>query len=177
MDQRTKMRDLKPVKVTIGLKADGSAAYPDFNQLEAVQAAGTDWAKYIDIHGLGWQYDKSSGHQDDTEASPVGQQFGVLIVDKVFADQAIAKFPETCVALDETQLEDYYDNCAHAHEQDEIINEKIVSGIAAKKALGLELTEDQTNALDITSEVKGINKNPNKKWADFKAKKGIKIVA
>ena len=92
-------RSLVPIRVTIGLKPNGHALYPDFNTLASVQASGMDWSRYVDIEGIGWHYDKQRGHKVDDLESPFGQQFGVLIVPKVMANEAIAAFPTVVVKL------------------------------------------------------------------------------
>jgi hypothetical protein len=154
--------------VKIGLKPNGHAKYPNFNALAAVQATGMDWAKYVDIHGLSWHYDKTSGHQEDTPDSPWGQQWGVLIVPEEFASQAVAAFPDVCARLTEAGLEAFYDEKAHAHEQDERIDLPVLEGIRAKQAIGRPLTPQQEKALDPDDDTPGIRKNPKRKWQDFK---------
>jgi len=109
-------RELVPLKVKIGIKENGQAKYPDFNQLQVVKDSGMDWSKYVDIQGLGWHYDKTSGHKEETVDSPFGQQWGVLIVPKVFVTEATTTFPDDCTKLTESELEDFYNNKAHAHE-------------------------------------------------------------
>jgi len=170
------MRELVPIKVKIGLRPNGHADYPDFNSMTCVRDSGMDWSKYIDVKGLGWHYDKKCGHKEEETDSPYGMQWGVLIVNKEFADEALSTFPSIISKLTEAELEDFYDNRAHAHEQDEEIDTNILQGIKMKQEIGLELTVQQQNALDPNHEAKGIRKNKNKKWSDFKGLKGIKIV-
>lgn len=170
------MRDLVPVKVKIGLKSNGHAKYPNFNVLQAVINAGIDWAQYIDIYGMGWYYDKVSGHQDDSPESPFGQQWGVMVVPKDFADEAISRFPQECTKLTENELEIFIDERALAHIPDEDINLEVLQGIREKQALGLELTAWQIKALDPNDDTPGIKKNKEKTWKGIKEKKGVKIV-
>ena len=66
-------RNLVPMKVIIRLNNEGQALYPNFNTLNIVQASGLDWARYIDVHGLGWHYDKTSGHKEESIDSPFGR--------------------------------------------------------------------------------------------------------
>jgi len=169
-------RELVPLKVKIGIKENGQAKYPDFNQLQVVKDSGMDWSKYVDIQGLGWHYDKTSGHKEETVDSPFGQQWGVLIVPKVFVTEATTTFPDDCTKLTESELEDFYNNKAHAHEPDEKINEKVLQGIQMKQSLGLSLTEQQIKALDPNDNTPGITKNKRKTWADFKSLVNVKIV-
>ena len=166
--------ELKTIKVKIKLKDDGSAKYPTFNDLKSVQTSRMDWSKYVDVYGLGWQYDKTSGHTEDTAESPRGQQFGMLIVPEDFANEAVAMFEE-CVAIEEAEAKDFYENKAVINQPDEIIDEKILTGIKLKQDLGQTLTAEQVNALDPTKEEKGITLNKDKKWSEFKLKKGVTI--
>ncbi|MCP3684639.1 MAG: hypothetical protein GY861_18385 [bacterium] len=165
------------IKVKIGKKPNGHHLYPSFNDLQCVKDSGMDWSKYVDVEGLGWHYDKVSGHAEETADSPRGQQWGVLIIPEAFADQAVAAFPDTVSEIDETALEDFYDNKAHAHEPDERISEKILTAIKMKQDLGLDLTPNQEAALDPDDDTPGITKNKNKKWADKKAGCGATIKA
>jgi len=170
------MRNLVPVKVKIGLKPNGHALYPNFNQLNEVMEKGMDWANYIDTLGEGWMYDKSSGHRDDTPDSPFGQQWGVLLVPKAFAEQAVVAFPEDCQELTEAETADFYDNKVAVDEPEEIIDTEVLTAIKVKQDLGLSLTPDQQDALDPKKPARGIRENPRKKWATHKASRKIEIV-
>ncbi len=168
--------NLVPLKIKIGKRENGSAKYPDFNRIKVVQDLAIDWSVYIDSKGTGWHYDKTSSHSDNTVDSPFGQQFGSILIPKEFADEAIDMFPEECTILTEEEFEDFYDNKAHVKDSEEIIDEGILTKIKLKKDLGLKLTAEQEDAIDIEKEQKGITKNKNKKWKDYKLSKGIKIV-
>jgi hypothetical protein len=164
-----------PIKVKIGLRADGNADYPDFNILNAVKEQNMDWSYYVDKFGLGWIYDKLIGHQEEAPDSPLGQQLGVLIVEKEFANEAILSFPVKCSKLTEVELEDFYDN-RHAIEfQDEDVDREVLDVIKVKQDLGQPLTPQQIKALDPDDDTIGIRKNKKKTWVDFKALKGIEI--
>ena len=65
-----------------------------------------------------------SGHADNDLDSPAGIQYGVLVVPKVFADEAIAQFPTLCTKLTESELATFWNQRAHKHEPDEIIDER-----------------------------------------------------
>lgn len=166
-----------PIKVKIGLNAKGYADYPNFNALSNLD--GMDWSQYVDSKGLGWHYDKTSGHKESSDDSPMGQQWGVLIVPKAFADEAVAMFPNECTKLTETELEDFYDNKAHAHEPEETVNEQALKIYSTIEGAGGTLTATQktkrTNALNPDNAELGINKNLNKKWSDYKVKVGATI--
>lgn len=164
-----------PIKIKIGLKANGNAAYPDFNQLQIVKDSGLDWSVYVDVMGLEWHYDRTSGHKDNSVDSPYGQQWGTLIVPEAFADQAIEMFPTLITYLNETELEDFYDNKSHVYEPDQIITKPILDNIKAKQDLEIDLTQSDLNALNPDNPSPGIVKNNNKKWIDFKTLKDVTI--
>jgi len=168
--------DLVPIKVLIGLKEKGYANYPDFNIISRIIRKNLDWSNYVDTYGLGWHYDKKSGHKEHTDDSPYGQQWGVLIIPKEFADEAIRLFPDKVIKMNEEELEIFYDEHAHYHEPDEKIDEKVLNSINSKKEIGRELTENQKKALDPDDPTPGIVKNKKKKWKDFKNLVGVNIV-
>jgi hypothetical protein len=87
-------RELVAIKVRIGLKPNGHAEYPNFNELGSVRKENMDWAIYVDQFGIGWQYDKTSGHKEHSEDSPAGMQWGMLLVPTDFAREAVEMFPE-----------------------------------------------------------------------------------
>lgn len=171
------MKNLVPIKVKIGLKLNGHAEYPNFNAISVL--GGADWSKYVDKEGLGWHYDKKSTHQDDTIDSPQGTQYGVLVVPKEFAKEALERFPSEVTRLSEIELQDFYDNKAHAHEADEKIDEEALKPFEMKEKMRVILTpEEETKkakALDPNDDTPGITKNKRKKWADLKVKSGVEI--
>jgi hypothetical protein len=164
-----------PIKVKIGLRADGNADYPDFNTLNAVKKQNMDWSYYVDRFGLGWIYDNLIGHREEAPDSPLGQQLGVLIVEKEFADEAILSFPAECSKLTEMELEDFYDNRYAVKFQDEEIDREVLDAIKIKQDLEQPLTPQQIKASDPKDDTIGIRKNKKKAWVDFKALKGIEI--
>jgi hypothetical protein len=168
-------RELTPLKVKIGLKTNGHALYPSFNDLPVVQASGMDWALYIESDGAGWHYDRISGHKDDTLDSPIGQQWGMLLVPKDFADEAIAIFPDECSIMTALECQDFYDNKAHIKEPDEYFDNEILSGIKMKQDLALELTAEQVKALDPDDDTPGIRKNKGKTWALYSVTNNITL--
>lgn len=162
-------KELVPLKVKIGLAFNGHALYPDFNSLPVVQESGLDWSRFVDLFGLGWHYDKTSGHKEQSVDSPFGQQLGVLIVPKNFVKQAIAMFPDTCARITETELENFYDNKSHAHEPDELFDMAVLKGIKIKHDLDIPLTTQQLDALDPEKDTRGIRRNKRRRWTDYKA--------
>lgn len=169
-------RELVAIKVKIGLKPNGHADYPNFNILQSVIDSGMDWSKYIDVFGTGWHYDTKFGHVDDDVSSPIGFQWGVLLVPKIFAQQALAAFPTVITELSESQLETFYDNNIAYRLPSEQFDNDILAGIKIKQDMGIALTQDQTDALDPTKPNPGIVTNPDKTWATFKAKKALTIL-
>ncbi len=177
-------RNLVPIKVKIGIKDNGNAKYPNFNALQEVQNKNMDWSKYVDVHGLGWMYD-CCGHKEeqmdgDEWDSPFGQQWGVLVVTKEFADEAITRFPNECEKLDETRLEAFY-NSRHARDfPEENINEEALKVYEVKERNKIILTSEEetrkAKALDPNDSEPGIVKNPRKKWANYKSHVGVEIV-
>jgi len=177
--------ELTAIKVKIGLNVNGSAKYPSFNNLPVVKAAGMDWAKYVDTQGLGWHYDKTSGHQDETADSPRGQQYGVLIIPEQFAVEAEAAFPSECTRINEIELQDFYETKAHAHEPDDNIDEQVINSLQATLNLmektgakPAELTAMKAkikNAMNPNHQEPGIKRNKRKKWVDMKLNTNVTI--
>ena len=184
--------ELVPLKVKI--KTQGkNALYPNFNSLASVVDSGMDWSTYIDTYGLGWCYDKTSGHKVHSTDSPFGEQWGVLVITEAFVLDAVATFPGECTRLTEVELEDFHDNKATIHLDDETRNPEIL--VAMSNELNILNSLDTKNkggsklknrlaklearlekAIDPDDEtVPGVMKNKMKKWSDKKALMGIKI--
>lgn len=185
------MRNLVPIKVKIGLHTAnntdaggahkaGHAKFPDFNSMQIVKESGLDWSIYVDIMGLQWHYDKCCGHKEEDGSSPHGMQWGMLIVPKEFSDQAIATFPDEISKLTEAELEDFYDNRAHAHEPDNKVNTKALEEFDVQIRSGKTLTvKDKARhdkAMDPNDDTPGVTKNKKKNWVDFKKLVGVEIV-
>ena len=178
------MADLVPLKVKIGLKENGHAKYPSFNSIPDEARGNMDWAHYIDRYGSRWHYDKQCGHAECEDGSPCGVQWGVLAVPVAFATEALKLFGpagqmESGIVeeISEADFEAFFNERAHAHEPAEVINTKIVQDLAAKKTLGLPLTQAENDALDPTKPQPGITPNADKTWAGFKGKRGLTIVS
>lgn len=174
--------DLVALKVKIGLRPNGHADHPAFNNIDSAIRKDMDWSHYVDQYGTGWHYDKSCGHKEhrveansDTD-SPMGMQWGILMIPEDFADAAISKFPKECSILTEAQLQEWYDNRCHKHEPEEKLDLRVLEGIKAKRDAGIPLNQSDNDALNVDNDTPGITRNKNKRWIDFKANKGIKIV-
>jgi len=173
------MTHLTAVKVKIGQRPNGHAEYPNFNSLACVKAANQDWSQYIDTKGEGWQYDQISGHTDEDFDSPRGQQWGLLLIPEVFANESVAKFPDLCERLDEAATEIFYDTRAHARDDDHMDDQRILAlkaRLDLEKELGIDTGECLDcikRALDKNDPAQGLRKNHRKRWSDFKARHGV----
>lgn len=177
------MRTLVPIKIKVGLhefdddkghKA-GHAKYPNFNLIGSPIRKGMDWSHYIDTHGIGMHYDKTCGHREESADSPFGQQWACMCVPADFANEAIAMFPNEVSIMTEAEFQDFYDNKAHAHEPDEHVDADVLTNIKAKEDVGVAVPE-KVVAIDPLDPARGIRKNLNKRWADFKIKAGVNIL-
>ena len=171
------MVELVPIRVKIGLRANGHADHPNWNLLPL--AMSSDPASHM--RG-GWRYDKTSGHKEDTPESPFGMQWGMLLVTEQFAAEALVKFPGLITVLSEAQAEDFWENKAHAHVPENNSNSDILQSLKTELDLrtvsGLEtapLIEKIKKAINPDNKEPGIVKNKFKKWADGKNSLGFKI--
>lgn len=183
------MTNLIPIKVKIGLKVEGGAKYPDFNALQVVQdyyglsgyptdahkREGKDWSKYIDVEGSGWLYD-SIGHQEENVESPLGQQWGLILVPKKFADESISMFPNEVTKMTKVECITFYDTKHAVGFDDEEIDTDKLAKIEAKEKLGITLSKNDLDARNPSNDIRGIRKNWRKKWDDYKKKKGFNVV-
>jgi hypothetical protein len=154
--------------------ATGNAKYPDFNQVSLATRNGMDWSKFVDAFGIGMQYDKDCGHREEAAHSPRGEQCCVVAVPEDFALEAISKLPGL-VRLTQAEFIDFYENKAHAHEDDDLVDTETLNAIKAKEEAGL-LVPEKGNAFDRNNKALGIRKNTNKRWADFKVKSGVEVI-
>jgi hypothetical protein len=152
----------------------GHAKYPEFNKVSNVARKGMDWCSYIDAFGIGMQYDKDCGHKEEGD-TPFGQQCCVIAVEAAFADEALALFPADITELTSAEFEAFYNDKAHAHEAAEHVDTDVLDAITQKEALGLAVPE-KADAIDVTTETRGIRKNHNKLWVDKKVKSGVNML-
>lgn len=174
--------ELVPIKVRIGLKDNGHAKYPDFNKLEAGVRKNLDWSTYIDRFGIGWHYDKTCGHREFREGDDFGDSFGehcgCLCVPEDFAKAAVSMFPNDVKFLDETEMQDFYDNKAHVHEAEEHVDEQAMKAFEIKhRVMGMAAMEDVAYlaAIDPENPAPGIRRNRSRYWDDFKGKMNITV--
>lgn len=192
------LQNLVPIKVKILLGPDGKHQYPPFNQLAPSLRGHLDWATFFDTHGIGWHYDRLSGFgvsdANDPQV-PAGHEhsntdpscwYGVSCVPKPFADAAVAAFPALVSLMSEASLETFYDDRAHAHEETEILDKEDLLALKARIDLenepnapttppSAEILALRARMLDPNDPKRGIRKNRNRKWADFKVAKGLSI--
>jgi len=183
--------DMVCIKVKIGRKREGNRVvndYPDFNRLHKDLRRDMDWSAFIDTFGTGWFYDKISGFGEaDAENPDPNIQYGMIAVPEDFALAAVDEFPDQVTIEDEVELERFHDERATAHMPDERIDREVLDSIRAKHGItgSLEdergrpasrITDSEKKALDPDHPAPGICKNWKKRWADLKARRGIKIV-
>jgi len=166
--------ELVPIKVKIGLRPNGHADHPDFNQLPSVKASGVDWAYHIDAVGSGWLYD-CCGHKEAEDGSPFGMQWGMLLLPAVLAAEAVTALPGVCTAMSEAEAEAFYDNQHQRDAAEEIIDEFVLKVIEERQKLGLPLTATHSKALDPTDDQPGIRANHDKTFVGYKARRGITL--
>lgn len=171
-------KDLVPIKVKIGLRPNGHADHPDWTILPMINSD-------LEVRGhcpSGWIYDKTSGHKQETVDSPYGQQWGCLLCERAFVDQALLALPDKVTELTEVEFEDFFNNKSRAHMQENNVDQPTLdalqSELALKEKLGQPTTtlEDKiVKAIDPTDDEPGIKKNNNRYWADYKTDKGFTI--
>lgn len=169
------MRVLTPIKIKAGLDVKtGYAKYPDLNLVSKTIRGGLDWSQYVDMHGIGMHYDKTSGHRQESADSPFGQQWVCTCVPAAFAEEAAALFPDQVAIITPAEFETFYDTKAHAHEADAFVDTEALQAIKAKKDLGLAVPEEAA-ALNPNSPARGVRKNHRRYWKDFSSAEGVRI--
>lgn len=166
--------ELVAIKVRIGLDHKNHHRYPAFNALPSGVREGLDWSRFVDKYG-GWLYDKKAGHRETDDESPAGYWFGVVIVPELFAVEAADLFSKDIEVLNENDLRRFYEERV-THNQPEILDDlEILQALAAKKQLGIALSDDDQMALDPDSEHRGRRRNKEKQLSDMMANRGVSI--
>lgn len=175
--------ELVPIKVKIGLRANGYADHPQWTLLPMI--ANESQEKQYMPHG--WIYDKSCGHaefrsEDSDWDSPVGMQWGCLLVTQKFANEAVETFPTLITKITEAEFEDFYDNKAMAHLTENNYNTQVLEGLKLEYDLKIINNEDVTEikqriskAVDPNDSAPGVIKNDDRIWAGRKVKLGVTI--
>jgi len=175
------MFSLVPIKVKIGLRANGHADHPNWLLLPMITSEDQLKANIP----YGWHYDKSCGHQEDNGSdSPHGMQWGMLLVEKDFAIEAIAIFPSLVSEMTETEAEDFYDNRCCKHILENKINSTVLDDLYKELILTEKIKGNTTaleakisKALNPDNNEPGIFKNKDKIWKDMKVQRKFKIVS
>lgn len=171
--------DLVALKVKIGLRSNGHADHPDWYKLPLASSENPN--NYIK-HG--WFYDKTSGHREKTPESPIGMQWGVILVTPKFAAEALKTFPDTITSLSENELKHFWEQNVFVYVSEFKRNTEALTGLKREYELR-ELIGENTDdikrqigqALNPSDNEPGIQHHPKKKWARAKEKLGINIVS
>lgn len=171
--------ELIPLKVKIGLRPNGHADHPDWKKLPLAQ--GGNAQERIDQHMIvSWRYDKTSGHQEDTPDSPVGMQWGMILVTEQFAVEAATVFPDLITRMTEAEAKDFWENKAHAHLSEYKHDTLTLQGLVAERDLSVtrgrpteELDKRIDKALNPDDPTPGVKRVPDKFWAAAKVHLGF----
>lgn len=154
---------LVPLKIKICNSPAKSAIFPDWSKIDPLLMHNMPAEEYFDRIGFGAQYNRSGEKTD----------LYMVFVEKPFAEEAVKLFPDLVWILSEAECEDYWDNKAHVKDIDYVDNEALES-IRLKKELN-QPTPEEADALNPLKPHRGIRKNWNKTWKDFKQKYKIKL--
>ncbi len=160
------------------MKEDGKALYPDWSQTSFRQAN----PNYKIGKFGGWHYDKC-GHTKYDIDSPLGVQYGMLLVEEAFADEAAVLFPDLVTKLTAAETEDFWNNKAYAHLQDNVYDINVLNGLNVEYDMKVVLGQDTTNiktklakAIDPSDAEPGIIQNRSKVFALAMSDVGITII-
>ena len=171
-----------PIRVKIGLRPNGHADHPAWQQLPLVAAGlpSSPSLEQIDAevrkHTLGsWHYDKTSGHAEHTIESPLGQQWGMLLVSRAFATEAMTAFPLLVTQMTQNECRDFWNTKAMIRVLDEEEDTAILNGLQARRALMVTLGASATSlaaldtrivkALDPDDPEPGVRRNAMRRFA------------
>ena len=160
---------MKSIKVKIGLRPNGHADHPDWQKLPMAKTKNPD-----DEQIIKWKYDKTSGHEEVSEDSPRGMQWGMMVVSDQFATEAVAIFPELVTIMTEEEAEDFWDNKAHGHIPKYKVDQEALKGLKAelelKEIMKLDVVgvkKQIEKALDPENNQMGLRKN-KQTWKEAK---------
>jgi len=171
------MQTLVPLKVKIGLRANGHADHPDWQKLPlALEESPADHMV------ISWKYDNTSGHKEETPDSPFGMQWGMIMVTDKFATEAVATFPELVTVMTEAEAKAFWED-KHTfnipeNKTDNDVLQALQTELSLKESLGqdtVELKAKIEKAIDPTDTEPGIKKRPDKTWDDAKSNLGVTI--
>jgi len=165
------------LKVKIGLRPNGHADHPDWQKLPLAASEGLSGH----IRG-GWYYDKTCGHKEHGSDSPCGMQWGMILVSREFADEALRIFPDIVTELADAEAKEFWDQRVYAHMPINRIQTDILVGLKAQRDLLVDLQRDTSEvdaqidaALDPDSATMGVCRDKFKQWASAKALLGVVI--
>ena len=180
------MRTGVAIKVKIGLRPNGHADHPDWHRLPLAASGSGKVEKEAlvsDNQIVKWRYDKLYGHTDEGPDSPVGMQWGLMVVTRQFADEAKIVFPDLITEMTEAEAEDFWDNRAHAHVPEDGTDNDVLVGLKARRDLMTDLRQNTNNldvtiakALDPSDPELGVRQTKDKTWAGAKTKLGFDLV-
>lgn len=176
------MVELVPLKVKIGLRPNGHADHPDWKRLPLAQMGG-DPQEMINRHMvISWNYDKTSGHQEDTPESPRGMQWGMILVTEQFATEAETIFPELMTRMTEAQARDFWETKVTAHMPEQGLDRDELQGLVAERELlvargrsTVEVDRRIDRALDPDDPALGVRRRRDKSWVGAKSHLGITV--
>ena len=175
--------ELVPIKVKIGLRANGHADHPQWTLLPMI--ANESQEKQYMPHG--WMYDKAAGHREARSGagdwdSPIGMQWGCLLVTQQFADEAVETFPTLVTIITEAEFESFYDGKCMAHLTENKYDIQTLEGLKLEHDIKVINGEDVTDikarmakAVDPNDDTPGVVKNKERVWADRKVKLDVSI--
>jgi hypothetical protein len=169
-----------PIKVKIGLRHNGHANHPDWRLLPL---AKTDTIEDHQI--VKWQYDNTSGHGDHSPHSPRGEQLGMMVVTRQFADEAMATFPGVVSEMTDAEAELFYEQRHTVHMHRDRFDVQHLTGLkvvydlmVAVGAPQIELDAFKLNinrALDRVDPEPGVRRNRRKTWAGLKTELDLTV--
>ncbi|MBT5303820.1 MAG: hypothetical protein HOL31_01920 [Candidatus Scalindua sp.] len=171
------------IKVKLGLRENGHADHPNWGLLPMVQGGITPESQQI----VKWKYDKTSGHDEDNGGdSPVGTQYGMMIVTEQFANEAVATFPAGIVTkMTVSEAETFWNDKAHAHVAENSVNSQMILDMNNELQLHINAGSDANliaalkikakKALNPNDNTPGIKKHKSKKFADAKVHLGFTV--
>lgn len=172
------MPDLVPIRIKILKNPDGSMNYPDFRHTLQI---------FVDIP----DYKSGQLHYDKTDCktvtpnSPAGQRWGLKLVDKRFAQEAIAEFPTRVTVLTEPEAKTFWDEKVYAHIDANRVNSVVIQDLTNQVILAKEaglttelaaLTARAAKAIDPNDPEPGVQTNPLKTFDGMKSAQGVKII-
>jgi hypothetical protein len=176
------MPDVVPLRIKITKNADGTLNYPDFKgQLSVFQTP--------DYRAPELYTDRTSDCKSDDAHSPLGQMWGLKLVDQAFAQQALTAFPDRVSVLTEAELVDFWEQRVKARMPVQVRAPEELRAMVDELALRREMGQDDSapevialkaemaKALDPDDPTPGVTKQRDKTWADAKRIMGVTVIS